>query len=138
MSIQSAGRPWGVGKLPGGQDSRGVWKDSEGTEYEGQVCLGGYAAPAGLGAGLSQSVCARTERGCRGLPKFEPLHSEHSCLMELLSQPHGGRGNATEGEVQSGIWRGWEKPAGVAGVQACALIPSQPQFPLVSTTSHWA
>lgn len=57
--------------------------------------------------------------------------------MELLSQPHGGRGNVTEGEVQSGIWRGREKPAGVAGVQSCALIPSQPQFPLVSTTSHW-
>lgn len=47
VGIQSAGRPWGVGKLPGGQDSRGVWKDSEGTEYEGQACLGDYAAPAG-------------------------------------------------------------------------------------------
>lgn len=74
MSIQSAGRPWGVGKLPGGQDSRGVWKDSEGTEYEGQVCLGGYAALAGLGAGLSQSVCAVPEQreAARVCPSLNP------------------------------------------------------------------
>lgn len=70
MSIQSAGRPWGVGKLPAGQDSRGVWKDSEGTEYEGQVCLGDDAAPAESWA-LSKCLCQNRE-AAGGCPSLNP------------------------------------------------------------------
>lgn len=36
-------------------------KDSEGTEYEGQLCLGDDAAPAGSWA-LSKCLCQNIER----------------------------------------------------------------------------